>query len=137
MKMNCFYCSEITICSCPDHESEKYKDARHTCEVCLHLMEIGVKEDELKTSDKREGAKNFLLSDLMSNIFSDMLVDDIFKDFWAEEKKILKELSKKDLANESFYSGMLAAFNFCFMKYSEGELDQIIETMKEQLKKEE
>lgn len=135
--MKCTYCSEITKCSCSDHESEKYQEAEYVCDVCTQLLDEGVVEDELKTSSKREETKKIIMIDNVASVLASRLMEENFDAYWQEEKEDLRSLSKKELAVECHYSGLHTALVLCIQMHLEGKLSELFEELKEGMPKKE
>ena len=58
-----------------------------------------------------ENKQNDEIGDMIDAI-AENITDDIFNDVWSEHKNDLRELSKKDLAERMFFSGVGQAFSF-------------------------
>lgn len=110
MKMVCYYCDEITTCSCP--EDSHHSDAKFVCDICMRLMEEGVPEDQLKNSSKREEVKKSMhAEEEEDHEFIVKAVEGTFDEIWSVGKKYTKELSKKDVAKYFYAVGMASAFD--------------------------
>lgn len=133
MKFTCMYCGEVDECSCPDHESEKYKNAKHVCDLCIELLDAGVREDSLKTSPKREEARKRMIIREITEIFADQIADELFDAVWQNGKDDMKILSKKELAEQAYYNGILAGLRLCFEAALDGEMDELIDPLKKAL----
>ena len=130
VEMKCVYCSEVKTCSCPEHDSTKYADAKFTCDICLSLLEIGAKENELKNHPKREDVKKAMEIEEISETLADVFFEESFNDLWSHEKENLKELSKQELAKELFYAGLRQGNATVLKLIKDGSLDNVIEEIK-------
>lgn len=125
MELKCSYCTETTKCECPE-ENNKYQDAKFVCPICVELLELGVKEDELATTSKREEVKSQIE---ISNISSDLAegyMEEFFEKGWQQTKDQLKLLPKEELAEEMFYQGMRSGIISMITLQKTGTLEDVI-----------
>ncbi|MFH1199809.1 MAG: hypothetical protein V1708_01955 [Candidatus Micrarchaeota archaeon] len=133
MKLSCSFCSDSTECSCPDSEAKKYAkypDAKFACPVCSELLDEGVPEAELKDSPKRAEAAALVETEQISAMLAEMVSSDTFEQNWGQAKDALRTLSKKELAQESYYQGLHAAFAFFLTARRQGSLDRMLADLK-------
>lgn len=97
VKVNCSFCgSEI---ECPE---DMLDSSKHMCYRCFIKHEPG--EEELKNvhvdipTDK--------MAEVSASGMADALILEAFPDIWAEKKKELKEMSRRDVAAEMFGAGV-------------------------------
>ena len=113
MKMTCAYCSEVTECSCPEDHSREFKDAKYVCDICMGLLERGIKEEKLKTSPKRKEVEQEMETEAFSDVFSEKITEEFFEPFWKMVKKDVRDMSKKDLTKEAYEAGAYMAILLC------------------------
>ena len=131
MRMECTYCSAVSECSCPDDLQHRHPEARHVCLVCIELLGMGVKEDELKASPKRREAADRLESEEFSEALAFMVADGNFDKIWNEGKDGLKLLSKKELAHEAYFQGIKAGVLVMAAAHKAGEMEKMLKDFKE------
>ncbi len=127
MEWKCSYCGEKMQCSCPDDKLHTLEGTKSACPVCLELMEMGIKEDELKTSPKREEARKRAALFTTASAIGTALTENEFEKMWAGEKQELREMSKNELAAECFYRGAVAISIFFLQAHADGKLSDYLE----------
>ena len=116
----------------PTEASEKGESHCHLCETKMKCPHCGVELKEEMTITREEGMETKGLScpscnkafadvkipvphgeeDELINELTECIGDETFEEIWNEGKQELKELSKKDLAQEMFYTGIGQGFAF-------------------------
>ncbi len=99
IKTKCSFCSNEV--NCPEQDFNSFKE--FMCFECFSKKaetddEIG---DEIYIDFTKED-----LYDATGSSFADALVQDYFPKFWAKSKEEFKEMSKKELAEEAFGTGV-------------------------------
>ena len=127
VKVNCSFCGADM--ECPENmlqESEK-----HMCFECFqNTDEKNIPDDISKVHIDIPKEK---LLDTMPDAMTSSMVEEMFPDIWKERKEELKEMSKKELAEEMFGAGIYVAINNFLKAMSEGankESNKIIDSLK-------
>ncbi len=119
VKVNCSFCGSDM--ECPENmlqESEK-----HMCFECFQNKdEKNIPDDISKVHI--DIPKEKLLDNIPDAITSSM-VEELFPDIWKEKKEELKEMSKKELAEEMFGAGIYVAINNFLKIISEYEKKEL------------
>lgn len=98
IKVNCSFCgNEI---ECPESMLEKSK--KHMCYECFMTKEPS--DEEIK--DVHVDIPTDKIPEVTASGMADKLVEEVFPELWSERKGELKEMSKKDLAEEMFGAGV-------------------------------
>ena len=105
MKMICVHCAKMTECSCPEDHSKDFKGAKYICDICMKLLDAGVKEEELKAHPKRKEIERDLKTEMFADYFSEEIVSAFFNQFWDMTKKDVKHMSKKEITKEAYAAG--------------------------------
>ncbi|MBI5036990.1 hypothetical protein HZC09_06650 [Candidatus Micrarchaeota archaeon] len=130
MKTQCSFCDEVTECSCPDHSFHAHPDAKTLCPVCGILLEMGVKEEELKATPKRAEVKHMMKVEEIVGTIVGETAEINFGKLWQGEKDELRPLSKKDLAEAFFYRSLEAGIYPFVDGLLDDELDRMIERIR-------
>jgi|GEM_PF-2813293 len=126
MENTCVGCGAVSECSCPEGTFHNHTEAKYFCETCMELLSESVPENQLKDSPKRAEANQSIKAKELAEHFSVMMTGATFDKLWAEEKDMLKEMSKKELAQEAMFRGMRVGFLFHFDELNEKELDEML-----------
>jgi len=113
MRMICTHCSEVTGCSCSEDHSKEFKDAKYVCDICMGLLELGVREEELKSSPKRKEMERQLEAEAFSDFFSEKIVEEFFDPFWKMAKNDVRGMSKKEITKEAYEAGAQMGILLC------------------------
>ncbi|MBI2548436.1 hypothetical protein HYW21_03730 [Candidatus Woesearchaeota archaeon] len=98
IKVNCSFCgNEI---ECPESMLEKAN--KHMCYECFITKELS--DEEIK--DVHVDIPRDKMSEFAASEFADNIVEETFSALWSDRKEELKEMSKKDLAQEMFGAGV-------------------------------
>ncbi len=98
VKVNCNFCNGEM--ECPEDMFKQSK--KHMCYKCFMSNEhFDVEEKEVHVDIPLDKLPEATASGMVST-----LVADVFPDVWAEKKEELKEMSKKELAEEMFAEGV-------------------------------
>jgi hypothetical protein len=124
MEMVCSYCDSVTTCSCPE-DSHLSCDAKFVCDVCIELIEGGVKENELRGNPRRNEIEKRLKLDEEEGKYVSEVTDEMFNDVWANEKITAKSFSKRETAEYFFKMGMFIAFGMAADQMSPDNSEQI------------
>ena len=117
VKVNCSFCgNEI---ECPEDMLKKSK--KHMCYECFITHEPS--DEEMK--DVHVDIPKDKLSEVSASSMADRMVEEAFPEMWSNKKEELKEMSKKELAEEMFGAGVyLGVKTFMdMMKKMEEEID--------------
>ncbi len=98
VKANCSFCGKEV--ECPEDMLEKSK--KHMCYECFVKEEPP--DEEIK--DVHVAIPMDKMSEIAASGMADELVEEAFPWLWSKSKSELKELSKKDLAQELFGAGV-------------------------------
>jgi len=98
IKVNCDFCSKEI--ECPEN---MMKSERHACFECFNKMK------DKWSGDDFEKVHVDIPMDKMDEIMPEMLMNsvlnEVFPQLWKEKKSDLKQLSKKEIAEEMFAAG--------------------------------
>ncbi|MBI2108514.1 hypothetical protein HYU10_02710 [Candidatus Woesearchaeota archaeon] len=103
VKVNCTFCSKEI--ECPEDMLQKF--TKHMCYDCFqNAGELAKGEDlgEVHIDIPMDRMNEFIPENLTNS-----LVAEAFPDIWSERKEELKEMSKRDLAEEMFGAGAYIA----------------------------
>jgi len=110
----CSYCNkEMT---CPEN---MLKADKHVCFGCLIDEKLGLKGKDIK--DAHLDIPKDKISEMMPELMTGHLIEEVFPQLWSESKEELKELSKKDLAKEMFAAGAMAAIDMMNQEFCDDE----------------
>lgn len=114
VKVNCSFCgSEM---ECPENmlkESEK-----HMCFECFQNADEGNMPSDV--SKVHIDIPKEKLLDTMPDAMTTSMVEELFPEIWRERKEELKEMSKKELAEEMFGAGIYVAIHNFMKVMNEG-----------------
>lgn len=102
-KVKCSFCNKEILCPPTMLNSEK-----HICFECFQTkpeiqeMDLGRVHIDIPPDKISEIGPDLLMGDVMSGVFPEV---------WQDNKEKLKDLSKKDLAQEMFAAGAMAILN--------------------------
>ncbi len=102
IRVNCSFCGAEMVCPPDMMDSEK-----HMCGDCFTNPEIVEREEDLEKvhidvpKDK--------IPEMVAGSLSEHLIREVFPAMWKEKKEELKEMSKKNLAEEMFGWGAYLA----------------------------
>ncbi len=109
--VKCSFCGNETSCDACRKEPEKYKDFEHCCYDCYQKMGGNLPENVrdkthvcVPPEKMQENFERFL-NDMTQRAFTDL---------WNSEKKRLKDMSRQELSQASFFEG--ARFMFGLMQ---------------------
>ncbi|HDD72675.1 MAG TPA: hypothetical protein ENG00_01125, partial [Candidatus Aenigmarchaeota archaeon] len=103
-KVRCAYCGEEMDCP----ENMKHADV-HICQFCTQVMEPGMSEKEIAEMSRLERKLYPYYSDVNE------MTETVFALTWnrfTAPRDELKEMSKREIEEESFWCGIFAAFEF-------------------------
>ena len=98
IKVNCNFCSNEMECTKEMLEKSK----KHMCYECFIAKEPS--DEELK--DVHIDIPIDKISEVAASGMADRMVEEVFSSLWVERKNELKEMSKKDLAEKMFGTGI-------------------------------
>jgi hypothetical protein len=98
VKVNCSFCGKEM--ECPEDMLAKSK--KHMCFDCFNEKDIP--DEELK--DVHIDAPVNALAARISSEMTNDIVDELFPELWRNKKGELKQMSKKELAEEMFGTGV-------------------------------
>jgi len=98
IKVNCSFCNKEM--ECPEDMLEKSK--KHMCYECL--ITRGPSEEEIE--DVHVDIPMDKMIETAVSGMADKMVEETFPELWRERKSELKEMSKKNLAEEMFGAGV-------------------------------
>ncbi|MFH0874593.1 MAG: hypothetical protein V1859_01555 [archaeon] len=114
VNVNCDFCGKEI--ECPISMMEKSK--KHMCHECFLERPKNGSDEELKDVHVDFPTEDFI--EEAANMMVGKMVDETFPSLWSERKNQLKELSKKELAQEMFGAGAYLALS-TFMKLQHEE----------------
>jgi hypothetical protein len=115
VNVNCDFCGKKI--ECPKDMLEKSK--KHMCHECFLDKSENGSDVELKDVHVDFPTENLI--EETANTMVNQMVDEVFPKMWTERKNELKDMSKKDLANEMFGAGAyLALSTFMKLQHEQG-----------------
>ncbi len=118
VKVKCSFCSKEI--ECPEDMLDVEK---HACFECF--------QNKSKELSKMPPEKIHVdiprdrMEDLIPETLTNHIVEEVFPDVWSERKEELKDLSKKELAEEMFGAGAFIAIQGVLKTIKEGEENEI------------
>lgn len=103
--VDCSFCGKRI--ECPPDMLETAK--KHMCSMCFEDADNLLKNGE-ELADVHVDIPRKEFDTKISNTMTSEMVEDLFPEVWQERKEELKELSKRDLAEEMFGAGAYLAF---------------------------
>src|SRR3989338_3953521 len=98
VKVNCSFCQKEI--ECPE---DMLNAEKHACFKCFQDLEEKLSEEEIDKIHVDIPTKE--MDDFIAESTVNLLMENVFPRVWSEKKSELKELSKKELAEEMFSAG--------------------------------
>jgi len=133
--VRCNYCGNDTLCADCQRAPGKENESEHICFDCYQGN-----KGEL-APEKKDKTHICIPPEKLAQAYEKFLEDTTrraFQDLWEAEKKKMRELSKQDLAEASFFEG--ARFMYSFMQRMSAQAEEggpVEETAEGQEKKKE
>ena len=105
VKVNCNFCGKEI--ECPENMLEKSE--KHMCFECFQNPTEEIRKEGLKNVHVDMPMDKF--DEAVPEAMTNSLVKEAFPEIWQERKKELKEMTKKELAEEMFGVGAYIALN--------------------------
>ena len=103
VKVNCSFCGKEI--ECPEDMLESSE--KHMCFECFQNMDR--KEMPRDLSKVHVDIPMNKVDEIIPEEMTNSLIEEVFPDVWQERKKELKEMSKKEIAEEMFGEGAYIA----------------------------
>lgn len=105
IKVNCSFCGKEVECP----EDMFKKSEKHMCFECFQNMDN--KEMPEDMSKVHIAIPTEKLDEIMPEAMVNVVVEEAFSEIWKERKERLRDMSKKELAEEMFGAGAYIAVN--------------------------
>ena len=104
LKVNCSFCGKEIECPEDMINSEK-----HSCSECFEKLKDNQSGEETGKIHVDVPPEKF--DEMLPEVMTNSLVKEVFPDIWKERKQELKQVSKKQLAEEMFSAGAYIAIS--------------------------